>query len=115
MAKKIDLGRKFDDELAIPDREWRERVHYPDLYLSDIDDPALLDMPDEGTCTINYKIVGRNHSENERDGKKERRCSITMEIHSIEPPAEKASKNGNHKKDSDGGARKAFSDYFKDK
>lgn len=107
MAKAIDLGR----ELPTINIDGGDRTHYPDLYISDVDEPRLLDMPDKGTATIKYRIVGRSHSEDQRDGKKQRRCSIRMEIISIEPPAKKNGANGAYGDD----ARKSFSDYFNGK
>lgn len=110
MAKAIDLGRRLNDILVGPaDPEGFNRPHYPDLYISDVDEPRLLDMPDKGTATIKYRITGREHSERDRHGEKERRCSIRMEIISIEPPAKKNNGNGAYGDD----ARKSFSDYFK--
>lgn len=113
MSKPIDLGKKWGDDIGMPIAmsDEKDKVHYPDFHISNTEDTRLLDMPDEGTATIKYRICNRNHSESKRDGKKERRCSITLEVCSIDPPEPKKKKNG----DSDGGARKAFSDYFKDK
>jgi hypothetical protein len=114
-TKPIDLGRKLNDIVGIRQADFENKVHYPDLHLSDVDDPRLLDMPDEGTCEIHYKIVHRTHTEDAKgNGKtKEHRCSITMEVRKIEPGHDP--KFNHKKKDSDGGARKALSEYFKDK
>ena len=110
--KAIDLGKKWNDEIMpISMRDEKDRVHYPDFHISDTEDTRLLDMPDEGEATVRYRVVSRHHSESKRNGTKKRSCSITLEVLSIEPPEPKKKKNG----DSDGGARKAFSDYFKDK
>ena len=67
-------------------------------------------MPDSGTLTIHYKIRNRTH--NEKKGKAARNTLAVsrMEVTHIDPPPAKTKK-----KDADGGARKAFSDYFKDK
>lgn len=109
---KIDLGRSLKDELEpISISELKEETRYPCLHISDIEDKRLAEMPDTGEATIRYKIRSRTHDEQERKGKKRHSCSVTLDIISIDPPAGKAKKNG----DSDGGARKAFSDYFKDK
>lgn len=113
-TKPIDLGRKPNDLVAIARPEdFMDKVHYPDLHLSDVDDPRLLDMPDEGTCEIHYKITHRTHTEDGRNGKKKHSASITMEVRKIEPGHDP--KFNRKKKDSDGGARKALADYFKDK
>jgi hypothetical protein len=97
MSKPIDLGKKFNDDIGGPIsiKELTDEVHYPDFYISDTDELGLLDMPDEGEATIKYKIVNKTQREDSRNGKKRRRCSITIEVRSIEPPA--ASKNGKKK------------------
>lgn len=112
MAKPINLGRKWEDMLGPINRAEKDSTHYPDIYISDVDDPRLLEMPDEGEATIKFRVVDRTHAEYGRDGKKERRCSVRLEVISIEPP-EKKSKSNNG--DWGNGARKSFSDYFKDK
>jgi hypothetical protein len=110
--KAIDLGKKWNDgmsQISISDE--KDRVHYPDFHISDTAETRLLGIPDEGEATIKFKVVHRSHSEHDRNGKKERRCSLTIEVQKIDFEDKLKKKNG----DSDGGARKAFSDYFKDK
>jgi len=69
-------------------------------------------MPDAGEATIRYRVVSRTHREEGKGKKKDYSCSLRLEVLSIDPPASNGKKkNGN----SDGGARKALSDYFKDK
>jgi hypothetical protein len=104
---KIDLGRKFGDMMSIEPMD-KDEKHYPILHL-DSDDPKLADIPDSGECTIKYKVRNRTHREEK--GQKDS-CSLSLEVTAIELP-----KGGKKKKkgDSDGGARKALSDYFKDK
>jgi len=113
MSKSIDLGKKWNDDIVpISMSEVKDKVHYPDFHISDTENVGLLQMPEEGTATIKYRIVSRQHSENKRqNGKKEQRCSITLEVLSIDPPESKPKKKNG---DSDGGLRKAFSDYFKE-
>jgi hypothetical protein len=85
-TKPIDLGRSLGGELVAALSPGQK--HYPDLHIGDCEDERLLDMPDEGTAEIHYKIVRRHHTEeNGRNGEKKKRrtCSITMEIRSIEP------------------------------
>jgi hypothetical protein len=72
-----------------------------------------LDLPDEGVAEIHFKVIQRDHSERQEDGKKKRRCSLTLEVRKIEPGHDP--KFNGKKKDSDSGARKAMDDYFKDK
>lgn len=106
---KIDLGRKPQDLVTILGTDDGDKTHYPTLHLDG--DARLADLPDSGTCTIKYKIRHKTHEEHkEKEGKKHS-CSVTMDVLSIDPPTKAKKKNG----DSDGGARKAFSDYFKDK
>lgn len=113
MPKPIDLGKKYNEDIGEPIsiRDLKDEVHYPDFYVSNTEDSRLLDMPDEGEATIRYKVVSRNHSEDKRNGKTRRRCSITIEVHSIEPPEAKAKKKESFSE----GTRKSFADYFKDK
>jgi hypothetical protein len=107
---KIDLGRRLKDIISVEPMD-KDEPHYPCLHIDDIDDKRLAEMPDKGTLTIHYKIRDRTHSERkEKDGKKHS-CSVTLDVTGIDPPPAKSKKNG----DSDGGARKAFADYFKDK
>src|SRR4029077_15592893 len=108
---KIDLGKKLNDMISI-EPIGKDEAHYPCLHIDDIDDKRLAEMPDSGEMTIRYKIRDRTHSERKgKDGKKHT-CSLTLEVTSIDPPAAKSKKRNG---DSDGGARKAFSDYWKDK
>jgi hypothetical protein len=110
MTKGIDLGRKLNDIMPIG-LSSPEKEHYPDLYISDTDDRRLAEMPDEGEATIRYRVVSRTHREEGKGKRKDYSCSLRLEVLSIEPPEPKKKKNG----DSDGGARKALNDYFKDK
>jgi hypothetical protein len=106
---KIDLGKKWDDHIA-PIESVMKETHYPTLHLDDIEDKRLAEMPDTGTLVIHYKIRNRTHSERkEKEGKKHS-CSVTMDVTHVDPPPAKPKK-----KDADGGARKAFSEYWKDK
>jgi hypothetical protein len=112
MHKAIDLGKKFGDDIEMTSiKDLEDKTHYPDFYISGTDDSRLLDMPDEGEATIRFKVVSRTHSEDTRNGKKKRRCSLCIEVHSIEPPESKK-KNGKPYGES---ARSSFADYFKDK
>lgn len=115
MSKPIDLGRKWDDIIGIVQAgEDKDRTHYPDLHIGETADARLLDLPDEGEATIRFKVVHRNHSEHTgAGGKKERRCSLTLEVLSIDPPDKaKKKKNGDW---GGNGARQSFRDYIKDK
>lgn len=105
---KIDLGHTLDDMISIKPLIGKDEKHYPTLHISEVSDKRLAEMPDEGEMTIKYKIRERTH--NERD--KKHTCSVTLDVTSIDPPASKSKKKNG---DSDGGARKAISDYFKEK
>lgn len=86
--------------------------HYPDLYISDSEDPKLADIPDKGECTIRYRVCSRTHrEEKDKDGKKQHSCSIRLEILSITPPEKK--KNGKNGYGDD--ARKSMGEFFKNK
>jgi hypothetical protein len=112
MSKTIDLGKKIGDPIGMIDMKM-DYVHYPDLYISDSDDPKLADIPDKGECTIKYRVCSRTHHEDkDGDGKKRHTCSLRLEIVSITPPEKK--KNGNGKAYGDD-ARKSFGEFFKDK
>ena len=107
---KIDLGKKWDDHIA-PIESVMKETYYPTLHLDDIEDKRLAEMPDTGTLVIHYKIRNRTHSERkEKEGKKHS-CSVTMDVTHVDPPPAKPKKNG----DSDGGLRKSFAEYWKDK
>jgi hypothetical protein len=102
------LGRKPQDLVTILGTDDGDKVHYPTLHIGDIDDRRLAEMPDSGEMTIRYKIRSRTHNEHkEKDGKKHT-CSVTMDVTHIDPPAGKT-------KPKDNGARKAISEYFKDR
>jgi hypothetical protein len=111
MHKAIDLGKKLND-IAIPisTSDYRDKVHYPDLRISDIEEPRMLNLPDQGEATIKFKVVHRTHSEHDRNGKKERRCSVTLEVMKID--FEDAPKKKNGYGDD---VRKSFNDYYKNK
>jgi hypothetical protein len=108
---KIDLGHTLDDMISVTPMGKNEK-HYPTLHISEVSDRRLAEMPDEGEMTIKYKIRERTHSERKEKGEKKHACSVTLDVTSIDPPAAKSKKRNG---DSDGGARKAMSDYFKDK
>lgn len=111
MSKSIDLGKSLGDIIPAEPMKADEK-HYPDLYISDVSDPALADIPDKGECTIKYRVCSRTHREEGKDKKKEHSCSLRLEILSITPPDKKKNgKNGSYGDD----ARKSFSDYFKDR
>ena len=106
---KIDLGKKLEDHGPVSIESVMKETHYPCLHIDDIDDKRLAEMPDSGTLTIHYKIRNKTHNENTRKDGKKHTCSVTMEVTGIDPPPAKTKK-----KDADGGARKAFSDYWKE-
>jgi hypothetical protein len=94
-AKTIDLGRSLKEEMGNQVPASMSDVHYPELHIGDLDDERLLDLPDEGTMEVKFKIVHRTHREESKgDSKKKRHtCSITMEIRAIDAPE----KNGKKK------------------
>jgi hypothetical protein len=109
---KIDLGKKWGNDIE-PIKSVMDKTHYPSLCLDNIDDKRIAEMPDTGTLVIHYKIRDRTHSERkDEEGKgKKRSTSVTLDVTHVDPPAKAPKK----KSDPDGGARKAFSEYFKDK
>ena len=111
MSKAIPLGKKLSDLLSVRKMS-PDEPDYPEVRIES-DDKALAEMPDKGVATIKYRVVSRTHREEKNGNGKEYSCTLHLEILSIEPSAPK--KNGNGAKDSDGGARKAFDTYFKDK
>jgi hypothetical protein len=84
-TKPIKLGHELHAEIigpaSIPD------VLYPELHIGDSEDERLLDLPDEGTAEIKFRVKRRTHREEAQgDSKKKRRCcSITLEVISLEP------------------------------
>jgi hypothetical protein len=104
MSKKIDLGRKFDDDIEVKSlKDFKNEKHYPTLH---IDHPDAQDLPDKGSCKIHYNIVGREKSEHR--GKT--RHSITMEIHHLEHDGKKKEED----EDPSADARKAMDSYFEE-
>lgn len=85
-TKPIDLGHSLNDIPAGIIRSASD-VMYPELHISDSDNERLLDLPDEGTAEIKFKVIRRTHREETNGDKKKkcRTCSITLEVHSIEP------------------------------
>lgn len=114
MSYKIDLGRKPRDLMMMVGPDNGDRTHYPSLHIDDNEDPEVGDIPDTGECVIKYKVTDRTESERTINGKKRKSCSLTLEVHSIEPTSGQKykKKNGNGYGDD---ARKAVKDYFKDK
>lgn len=110
MSKAIDLGKTFGDMIE-PNIKSADDKHYPDLYISDVDDPKLADIPDKGECTIKYRVTSRSHREEKNGNGKKHTCSLRMEILSIEPPESYKKKKNGYGDD----ARKSMGDYFKDK
>jgi hypothetical protein len=106
MSKSVNLGRKLGDMISISPID-KDEAHYPALVLSDVTDKQISEMPDDGECTIRYHVCSRTH--HEEDGKPYS-CTLRLDVKSITPPAAKRKQ-----KEYDGGARKAASDYFKDK
>ena len=106
MSKGINLGKKLSDMISVEPMT-QEKEHYPDLYISEVDDKRIAEMPDSGEATIKYRVLSRTYRQekNRKDS-----CSLRLEIPAIDPPTAKGKK-----KESDNGARKAMSDYFKDK
>jgi hypothetical protein len=93
MSKTIDLGRSFREEMGNITPASPDAKHYPELHIPDSDDDRLLDLPDQGSAEIKFKVVRRHHREETNGDKKKRRtCSITLEILSIEAPEKQAKK-----------------------
>lgn len=104
MSKSIDLGKKLRDMVNVVPVQ-ADEPHYPDLYLSDVEDTKLVEMPDKGICEIRYRVVSRTHREEK--GRKDS-CSIRLEVLSITPPEGSKKRNG-YGDD----VRKSFKDNFK--
>ncbi len=87
MAKTIDLGKKYGEEMAASKPMDSKKVSYPTLYISGVDD--LSGIEGEFTFTAKGKVV--SCTESTRDGKTNYSCEL--EVHSITP-------QGKAKKDS---------------
>lgn len=83
--KTIHLGKSDAPATALadaPEGEPTKDVHaYPELRITNHDDPGILDMPDEGTALVHHRMIHR--SETTQDGKKQH--SVTLQIKSIQP------------------------------
>jgi hypothetical protein len=90
MKKKINLGTAPMATLkSKPDNpETGDADSYPELNIQDHEDPAIMNIPDEGTSTIHHQVIQR--SESMRHGKK--RHSVTLRVKSIEPHGLKGGK-----------------------
>lgn len=76
----IDLGKSYGGEVSAKTADYKDRVSYPSLNLSDV--KALDDLPDgEFYFVACGKVTA--HSESEMDGKTH--CSCTIEVRSIKP------------------------------
>jgi len=114
MAKPINLGRSFKDEINKVSSIDSDEPHYPDLYI-DSDDPRVADIPDKGECTIKYRVCSRTHREEGKNGDKKHSCSLRMEILSIEPPEKEKKKNGKGYSEFADETRKRMGEFFKNK
>jgi hypothetical protein len=110
MSKAIPLGKKLGDMISVSAMR-PDEAHYPTIYIDDVDDRRLAQMPDTGEATIKYRIKSRTHREEKKDKGKEHSCSLCLEIVSINPPPSTKKKNNGYGDD----ARRSFADYFKDK
>lgn len=77
MSDSISLAQSYGDESAIPSSISRE-PSYPSFHYSGTED---LDLPDEGTMTIKYRVRSETHA-TDKSGQKHYECSI--EVQSIE-------------------------------
>jgi hypothetical protein len=105
MHKKVNLGRKGGGIEVHSLDDLMKETRYPSLRISDV--PEALDLPDEGKCVIEYKVVNRSHS----PGEKKDQCSITLDVKSLEGDYYGNGK-GKKKEEYGEGARKAFKNYF---
>jgi len=90
MKKTYSLGMQRPDySTAVPsepatDKKTPMKEVFPSFYLSDLKNP--IDLPDEGTAEIKYKVVSR--TESTRDG--ETKCSYDIEIQELTPTSKTA-------------------------
>lgn len=75
----IDLGYKYDEGPCSYDPK---KTQYPSLYINKVSD-SVMDIPDEGKATIQYRLTGRNMRED--NGKKI--YGMTLDVLSFEPEA----------------------------
>lgn len=78
----IDLGKKWESPEVAPSSPEKNKVHYPDLYLNDIDlGLGEDDAGKEFTATVKIKVRSVSSNVN-ADGKKNN--SVTLEVKAIE-------------------------------
>lgn len=83
-SAKIDLGNTPSYASCSPLSSGR---YYPTLYVSrEADDKGLQGLPAKGKATVEYRVRSRTVSEDEKGNK---RTSVDIEVHSIEPIAGK--------------------------
>jgi hypothetical protein len=75
----IDLGYKYDELGCSYDPK---KTQYPSLYINKVSE-SVMDFPEEGKATIEYRLTGRNMRED--NGKKT--YGMTLEVLSFEPEA----------------------------
>jgi len=79
----IDLGKKQETMDMI--QEIGSEKYYPKLYLSDIE--GLDEAPEvgtEGTAKIKFRVVSKNESEREQDGKVKEKYAVDIDVTGIE-------------------------------
>lgn len=75
---KLNLARKSESMPSAVEAPKDPEVHYPTLYLSDVE--GLGDLPEEGTAMIKFKR--KNLTVTDREGKKS--VSADIEIQSLD-------------------------------
>jgi len=89
---KIDLGRKREEfdgpEVSVPSPE--VGLTYPCLYLRDV--PELLKLGKSGEAVIEYKVIEKEVSVCDKDGKEKAETSVELEIRTLTPKKSKTSK-----------------------
>lgn len=92
----IDLGKTMEGPTTAPQMPEKGEKHYPCLY---IDGGKELDnLPDEGTCTMRFKVASRNTSKQGGETKH----SITLEALDLDDVSETAPKANDRKQAEDG-------------
>lgn len=96
--KKIDLGRKYGDDMPIsPLESDPDEKHYPIAYIEGVD--GLSGIPEKGIVTFEYVLRERSERTIERGGKKKKSTNVDLELKSIVDYKKKGSQDKKAKTD----------------
>ncbi len=113
MSSEIDLAQepmKLDAPMPEGGLDTNEaEPNYPELHINDSTDPSLMDLPDHGMSMIKHTVIHRG--EHTHKGKKGKRYSVHLRVHSIKG-VKHLSKKGHKKAMEEDEDKQAVKEYF---